>query len=202
MTQSESHIEALDLFRRHGGVLRTSHALELGIHPRTLYALHDAGLVERLARGLYRLSELPPLTHPDLVIAALKIPDGVICLTSALAFHNLTTQIPHVVDLAIEQGSRRPRLTYPPIRIFWFSGDAWLEGVNTYKLDEVPIRITVPAKTVADSFKYRRKLGRDIAIEALERLRRRDDFDVEELLHYARVCRVDNVMRPYLDALL
>jgi len=202
MAPSESHKEALDLFRRHNGVLRTAQALELGIHPRTLYALHDTGTVERLARGLYRLSELPPLTHPDLVMVALKIPDGVICLISALAFHHLTTQIPHRVDVAVQKGSRRPRLTYPPIRVFWFSGAAWREGAAAYELDGVSVSITTPAKSVADSFKYRGKLGRDVAVEALERYCRGEDFDIEELLHYARICRVESIMRPYLDALL
>jgi len=202
MITLESREEAVYLFRKHKGILRTSQALKLGIHPRTLYALRNAGLVDCLARGLYRLAELPPLTEPDLVTVALKIPDGVICLISALAFHGLTTQIPHVVDVAVEQGHRRPRLPYPPVRFFWFSGVAWREGVATYSVDDVSVRITVPAKTVADSFKYRRKLGRDLALEALERYRRRKDFDVGELLHYARICRVENVMRPYLEMLL
>ncbi len=202
MELSQAQADALDLLRQHDGVLRTSQALQLGIHPRTLYALRDAGWVERLARGLYRLADLPPLTQPDLVTVVLKIPSGVICLISALAFHNLTTQIPHVVDVAVEKGSRRPRLTYPPVRVFWFSGAAWREGVATYELDGIPIPITVPAKTVADSFKYRRKLGHDVALEALERYRRRGDFDVGELLCFARICRVENVIRPYLDALL
>ena len=115
--------------------------------------------VERLARGLYRLAECPPLTEPDLITVAKKIPNGVICLISALAFHDLTTQIPHAVDVAIEQGSRRPRLKYSPIRIFWFSGDAWHEDVVSYPIDGVPVPITDPAKSIADSFKYRRKLG-------------------------------------------
>ena len=202
MVASETQEEALRIFREHQGILRTAQALKLGMHPRTLYALRDVGLVERLARGLYRLTELPPLTEPDLVTVALKIPDGVICLISALAFHDLTTQIPHAVDVAVEQGSRRPRLEYPPIRVFWFSGDAWREGFTTYTLDELPIRMTIPAKTVADSFKYRRKLGQDIALEALERYRQHPDFDVGDLLHYARICRVETVIKPYLEMLL
>ncbi|MBN1260076.1 MAG: type IV toxin-antitoxin system AbiEi family antitoxin domain-containing protein [Anaerolineae bacterium] len=202
MITAESQEEALHLFRGHQGMLRTSQALALGIHPRTLYALHDAGLVERLARGLYRLTELPPLTEPDLVTVALRIPDGVICLISALAFHDLTTQIPHAVDVAVEQGKRGPRLDYPPIRVFWFSGNAWREGFTNYTIDEIPIRVTIPAKTIADSFKYRRKLGQDIALEALERYHQHPDFDVGELLHYARICRVETVIKPYLEMLL
>jgi len=200
MTETEQ--AALDFFREHQGLLRTSEALALGIHPRTLYALRDAGRLERLARGLYRLADLPPLTHPDLVIVARKVPAGVICLVSALAFHELTTQIPHAVDVAVEQGSQRPRLEYPPLRVFYFSGAAWEEGGATYVLDDVPVHITNPAKSVADSFKYRRKLGLDIALEALKAYRERDDFDVTTLLHYARVCRVEEVLTPYLEALL
>ena len=202
MLASKTKREALDHFRDHRGILRTREALDLGIHPRTLYALHDAGLLERLARGLYRLAELPPLTDPDLVTVAKKIPDGVICLISALAFHDLTPQIPRAVDVAVEQESQRPRLKYPPVRIFWFSGAAWREGVGSYPIDEIPVRITTPAKSVADSFKYRRKLGRDIALEALERYSQHPDFDVEELLRYARICRVGTVIQPYLEMLI
>ena len=112
--QSPSEI-ALDLFREHGGILRTSEALDLGIHPRTLYALRDAGALQQLSRGLYRLAELPPLSHPDLVIVALKVPQAVICLVSALAFHELTTQVPHAVDVALRPNSSHCRQTQP-----WF----------------------------------------------------------------------------------
>jgi len=201
MSVPETTQAALDIFRQHG-ILGTSEALALGIHPRTLYALRDAGALERLARGLYRLAELPPLTHPDLVTVALKVPAGVICLVSALAFHELTTQIPHAVDVAVQRGSQRPRLEYPPLRVFRFSGAAWTEGVETVVLDDVPVRITHPAKSVADSFKYRRKLVLDLALEALKAYREHGAFDVTTLLHYARVCRVEEVLTPYLEVLL
>ena len=202
MITPETMRHAIMLFQQHQGTLGTAEALALGIHPRTLYALRDAGRLERLARGLYRLAELPPLAHPDLVIVALKIPEGVICLVSALAFHELTTQIPHAVDVAVQQGSQRPWLDYPPLRVFRFSGAAWVEGVEMYALDAVLVRITNPAKSVADSFKYRRKLGLDIALEALKAYRKHAAFDVTTLLHYARVCRVEGVLKPYLEALL
>lgn len=193
---------AITLFRQHGGTLRTAEALRLGIHPRTLYAMRDSGLLERLSRGLYRLAELPPLSNPDLVTVALKIPQAVICLVSALAFHELTTQIPHAVDIALHNRAERPRLDYPPLRIFWFSGPAWSEGVETHLIDDVPVRIYGPQKSVADSFKFRRKIGLDVALEALKLYRQHRDFDVSRLLHYARICRVEKVMRPYLEALL
>ena len=202
MTTRETQQKAIALFRQHGGTLRTAEALRLGIHPRTLYAMRDTGVLERLSRGLYRLAEFPPLSNPDLVTVALNIPQAVICLVSALAFHELTTQVPHAVDLALSRGAERPRLDYPPLRIFWFSGPAWSEGVETHQVDDVPVRIYSLEKSVADAFKYRRKIGLDVALEALKQYRQHRDFDVSRLLHYARICRVENVIKPYLEALL
>lgn len=193
--------QAVTLFRQHGGTLRTSQALALGIHPRTLYRMRNMGRLLQLGRGLYRLADMPPLSNPDLVTVALQVPQAVICLVSALAFHELTTQIPHVVDIAIYNRAERPRLTYPPLRIFWFSGRAWSEGIETHTVDGVPVRIYSPAKSVADVFKYRRKIGLDIALEAL-RLYSSRRGDVDSLLYYARICRVEGVMRPYLEAVL
>src|SRR5712692_1637495 len=160
--------KAKTLFRCHCGLLRTSEALRLGIHPRTLYAMRDAGVLEQIRRGLYRLTELPPLGAPDLVAVARKIPAGVICLISALAFHELTTQIPHAVYIALARGTEPPRLDYPPVRIFWFTGDAFTEGVGIHKLDHVSVPVYIPEKTLADCFKYRNKLGLDVVIEALK----------------------------------
>ncbi len=202
MTTKSQQEEALAIFREHGGILRTKDVLALGIHPRTLYALRDLGKIERLSRGLYRLVALPPLSHHDLVIVVQRYPEAVICLISALDFHDLTTQIPHVVDVAIEQGATRPSLNYPPLRVFHFSGEAWSEGVEVHEMDGTSVRVYGPAKSVADIFKYRHKLGLDIAIEALERYRKHSSFDVSRLMRYARICRVENVMRPYLEALL
>jgi len=193
---------ALNLFRQHGGILRTAEALRLGIHPRTLYAMHDSGMLEQLSRGLYRLADLPPLSNPDLITVALKIPKAVICLVSALAFYELTTQIPQALDVALRNRAERPRLDYPPLRVFWFSGPAWSEGVETHQIDDITVRMYCPEKSIADSFKYRRKIGLDIALEALRLYRQRDTVDVSKLLNYARICRVERVMRPYLEALL
>ena len=168
---------------------------------RALYALRDAGVLEQLSRGLYRLAEMPPLVHPGLVIIALKAPQAVICLLSALAFHELTTQIPHAVHIALEGRAEAPRLDYPPLRVFRFSGSAWSKGIETHTLDDVSVRMYNPAKSIAD-VKYRNKIGLDVALEALKQYRRHPAFDVGELLRYARVCRVENVIMPYLEALL
>lgn len=193
---------ALAIFQDQGGTLTTTEVLELGIHPRTLYALRDGGTLEQLSRGLYRLADLPPLSHPDLVVVARRIPQAVVCLVSALAFHGLTTQIPHTVDVALPNRARRPRLDHPPLRVFWFSGLAWSEGVEVHGLDGTGVRIYSPEKSLADAFKYRRKLGLDIALEALRTYVGRGDLRAEALLRYARICRVEEVMRPYLESLL
>lgn len=193
---------AVQVFRRHGGAMRTGEAIRLGIHPRTLYAMRDAGVLECLSRGLYRISDLPPLGNPDLVAVALKVPTGVICLISALAYHELTTQIPHDVYLALPRGAEPPRLDHPPVRIFWFTGKAFSEGIDTQKVDGVPVRIYGVEKTLADCFKYRNKIGLETAVEALKRHISSKRVDVDKLIAYARICRVEKVMRPYLEALL
>ncbi len=193
---------ATAVFRERGGTLRTMEAIRLGIHPRTLYAMRDAGVLEQLGRGLYRLSDLPPLGSPDLVAAALRVPEGVLCLVSALAFHEMTTEIPHEVHVALRRGAEPPRLEHPPVRVFWFTGDAFTEGVETYEVDGVDVRVYGAAKTVADCFKYRNKLGLDMALEALKSYLRDLHGHPDELVRYAKVCRVAKVMRPYIEALL
>jgi len=193
---------ARDLFRRHGGVLRTREALRLGIHPRTLYEMREKGALEQLSRGLFRLSSLPKLGNPDLVSVSLKIPQGVICLVSALAFHDLTTQVPHQVYVALPRGAEPPRISFPPIRVFWFAGPAFTEGVEVHKLDNVPVRVYGREKTLADCFKYRNKIGLDPAVEALNLYLERRNTKTNELLRYAAVCRVQKIIRPYLEALL
>ncbi len=189
-------------FSQSGGLLRTGAALRAGIHPRTLYDMRDEGVVEELSRGLYRLADLPALSNPDLVTVALKIPAGVVCLISALAYHEITTQIPHEVHLALRRGTEPPRLKHPPLRVFWFTGRSFTEGIETRKVDGIRLRVYSPEKTLADCFKYRNKLGLDTVLEALRLYRSRKRPNVDELMKFARVCRVEKVMRPYLEALL
>ncbi len=191
---------ATTVFRRHGGILRTGKAIDLGIHPRTLYRMRDSGILDRLSRGVYRLNDLPPLSDPDLVTVATKIPDGVICLISALAFHQLTTQIPGEVSIALRANSRSPRLSYPPIKIYWYSKSAYSAGIETHKIDDVDVRIYSPEKTIADCFKYRNRIGMDTVLEALSLYRERRKPDLKGLMQYARICRVEKVIRPYLEA--
>jgi predicted transcriptional regulator of viral defense system len=192
---------AKKLFKRHGGLMRTRKALQLGVHPRTLYRMRDEGMLEQLERGLYRLTDLPPLGDPDLVAVALKVPGGVICLVSALAYHELTTQVPHEVHLALPRGTERPRLKQPPVRVFWFAGPAFAQGIETHKVDSFSVRIYSPEKTLADCFKYRNKIGLDVAVEALRLYRSRRRPRIDELMRYACICRVEKIIRPYLEAM-
>lgn len=173
----------------------------MGIHPRTLYGMRDAGELEQIGRGYYRLADLPNLGNPDIVAIALAVPKGVICLISALSYYSIGTQIPRAVDIAIEKDTKRPRIDYPPIRTFWFSGSAFTEGVQVHDIDGVSVRIYSPAKTVVDCFKCRSKVGLNVALEALQEVRRNRLATVDELFQVARICRVANVMRPYLEAL-
>lgn len=193
---------AKKVFRDRGGVLKTGEALRAGIHPRTLYEMERRGILEKLVRGLFRLTDMPPLGNPDLVSVALKVPNGVICLISALAYHEITTQIPHEIYLSLRRGAEPPRMEYPPIRIFWFTGEAFTEGIGRYEMDGVQVRVYSPEKTIADCFKYRNKIGLDTAIEALKLYQERKRFKVDDLMRFARVCRVEKVMRPYLEALV
>jgi predicted transcriptional regulator of viral defense system len=193
---------AVKLFRRRGGVLRMADALRAGIHRRTLYQLRDAGAIEQLSRGLYRLADAPPLGHPDLVTVALRVPKGVVCLISALAFHDLTTQIPHEVSVAVPRDSEPPRIDYPPVRVFRFSPAPFAAGVETHHLDGIPVRVYRREKTLADCFKYRNTIGLDTALEAVRLYRQQGRVNATRLLEYAKVCRVSRVMSPYLEALL
>ncbi len=193
---------ARSIFRQHGGVLRTKDALRLGIHPETLYRMRDSGSLASLGRGLYRLSDLPPLGNPDLVTVGMKVPSGVICLISALAFHELTTEIPHEVYLALPRGTEPPRLDHPPLRVFWFSKRVFEFGVEAHQLDGTQVRIYSPEKTIADCFKYRNKIGLDTAREALKLYLERRKRNLDAMLEAAEVCRVSKVMRPYLEALV
>ena len=202
MRSQQNDLESADtLFRKHGGMLRASEAIALGIHPRTLYRMRDENRLVTVSRGLYRLADLPELSDPDLISVARRIPQAVVCLVSALAFHEITTEIPHEVSIALPRTVKRPRLDHPPLRVFWFSGESLTEGIEEHKIDGVIVSIYGPEKTVADCFKFRNKIGPDVAIEALKLCRERKGSTPRKLLHYARVCRVERVMRPYLEAL-
>lgn len=194
--------KAKEEFRRHGGNLRMAEALRAGIHRRTLYGMRDSGQVEALARGLYRLADAPPLSNPDLVTIAAKVPHGVVYLVSALAFHEMTTQIPHAVWIAVPRNSEPPRLDYPPIRVVRLSPAPYEAGIETHQIDGVKVKVYSREKTLADCFKHRGEVGLDTVLEAVRMYKALGQVDVDAILRYAAVCRVARVARPYLESLL
>lgn len=189
----------LKLARRRQGV-RTSELAEHGIHRQALSRLVDAGKLERVGRGLYRLPASPLTENHGLALASSAVPRGVICLLSALQFHGIGTQLPSQVWIAIDRRDRQPALGYPPLRVVLFPGAALTEGVRTHRVEGQTVRIYGVAKTLAD-FKYRNKIGLDVALEALREAWRSRRFAMDELDRYAAICRVRRVMKPYLEAL-
>ena len=190
----------VEIFRKHGGQLRMSEAIEYGITRYMLYSLRDKGIIEQVSRGIYRLVELPPISNPDLVTVSLRFPNAVICLISALSYHNITTQIPHAVSVAVPRDSRIPSLDYPPIQAYRFSDKAYNSGIENHLVDGVSVKVYNPEKTLADCFKFRNKIGMEVVLEALKLYRIRKEFNPGELFKYTEICRVEKVMRPYLEA--
>lgn len=193
--------EVLEL-ARHMGVLRIRDLTSRGIHPEYLRRLCQKGLLVRMGRGLYVAADTSVSEHHTLVEASKWVPHGVACLLTALQFHGIGTQAPFEVWMALDRRSAHPRIKHPPLRIMRFSGKAFTEGIEEHVIEGVPVRVYDPAKTVADCFKYRNKIGLDVALEALRDCRRQRRCTNDDLWQYAKVCRVANVMKPYLEAML
>lgn len=196
MSQSE---DVLKLIRRLG-VLRTKDLDEQGIPRTCLTRLYRAGILDRPSRGVYVLKDADMTEHQDLAAACRRVPHGVVCLLSALQFHELTTQIPHEVWLAIDRKARLPKVDYPPLRIVRFSGRGLTAQVESHKADGVTLRVTSPARTVVDCFAYRNKIGLDVGLEALRDCLRKRRATRDELFRAAEIRRMKNVIRPYLEA--
>ncbi|HUT86875.1 MAG TPA: type IV toxin-antitoxin system AbiEi family antitoxin domain-containing protein [Candidatus Heimdallarchaeota archaeon] len=182
------------------GVLRPRDLDTFNIPRNTLSKMYRRGLLERIDRGLYRLPGSDLSEHHTLVEVAKRVPQGVVCLLSALRFHELSTQAPFEVWIAIGEKAWRPKAGNLPLRVVRFSGKALTEGVEEHRIEGVHVGITNPAKTVADCFKYRNKIGLDVALEALRDCRWQRKCTVDDLWHYAKICRVAKVMKPYLEA--
>ena len=186
---------------RRQAVLRTRDLARLGVPRTALEAPLADGRISRLSHGVYAVTGHDVSEHHRLAQAAVRVPQGVVCLLSALVFHELTTQTPHEVWLAIDRKARLPTEGYPPLHVVRFGGEALNAGTALHAIDGVPVRITTPAKTVADCFKYRNKIGINIAVEALRDGWNRRRFTMDELSAMARVCRMEKILRPYLESL-
>lgn len=194
--------EAIAIFKQHRGVMRYQQAIEAGIYDRILYSLRDSGIVTLLERGLYQLQDDVELENPEWIIVAKKIPNARICLLSALAYHELTDEIPHHVHIAVPKGFSTPEIKNIPIKIYRFSPKTFESGVQLHSQNGIEFKVFSPAKTVADCFKFRNQLGLNIAIEALKRVIKDKKASLNEIVTFAKLCRVENVMQPYLEAIV
>ena len=195
-TQAERAIKLLE----QTSLIRAGALNRQGVTAATLTRLVRSGVLLRVARGVYALPGSDISEHVTLAEASQRVPKGIVCLLSALRFHELTTQLPHEVWLAIPVKARAPSADSPPLRVVRFSGAALTEGIEEHEVDGVTVRITSPSRTVVDCFRFRNKIGLDIAVESLRDLRRTRDGSLEELWRLAGVLRASNVIRPYVEA--
>lgn len=199
----KSKIErAVAIFKKAGGILTMSEAIAYGIHRRELYKLRDKGVLEVISRGLYRLSTMPEPSLPDFIPVAKKIPNGVICLISALAFHEITTQIPHFVYVALPSSAHKPTISYPPMRYFWFTEKLLKTGVEKHIINGCIIKIFDIEKTLIDSVKFRNKIGLDIVLEALKMYWGSKKANLNKLFQYAKLFRVEKFLKPIMETII
>jgi predicted transcriptional regulator of viral defense system len=191
--------QILELARKKG-IIRAEDVEAIGISRNYLYRMHKEGLLEKSAVGLYTLPEAPVTENSSLAEVAKRLPHAVVCLISALSYHEITTQIPHEIWLTIPRGSWRPDVEYPPLNLTYVSGPAYSFGIQEHVINGVAVKIYSPAKTVADCFKFRNKIGLDVAIEALREAWRSRKVTMDELVVAAGIDRVSKIMRPYLEA--
>jgi predicted transcriptional regulator of viral defense system len=190
------------IFAAHEGVMRTGEALEAGIHRRTLYWMRDHGKLETLSRGVFILASAPLPESPDVAAVMRRIPKAVLCLVSALEYHGIGTQIPNAVQVALPRNIRPPKIAHPRVQVFNMSDAAFRAGIEEHSMAGAQVRVYGAAKTVADCFKYRNRIGFDIAMEALQEVVRKRTATPSEIMEFARIDKVESVIAPYLTALL
>lgn len=200
MDSSKNH-EVLEVIKK-AGILRPRDLDAYGIRRQHLMRLYKQGLIQKTGRGLYTLKDANISEHHSLAEACKKIPNGIICLLSALHFHDIATELPSEVWISIDNKSRQPKADRPTLRVVRFSGKSLNAGVEEHTIEGVKVRIYNPAKTVADCFKFRNKIGLDVALEALRDCWAKKLCTMDELWKYAQICRVSNVIRPYLESLV
>ena len=204
MTQSLQTTQrdlAVSLIERHG-IMRLSDLKDHGVNPATLARLVGEGILHRPSRGLYELAGADVALAHSLAEVAKRVPKGVICLMSALQFHEITLQVPRSVWIAIGSKDRTPAVDYPPIRVVRFGKKALTLGVETHTIDSVPVRIFDPAKSIVDCFRFRNTVGLDVALEALRMGWRARKANADDMARYAQALRIWSVMRPYLESVV
>lgn len=200
--QKPTYTQSLVKLAKKKGMIRPKDLDAIDLPRVYLSRLTSTGHLEKVGRSLYRLPNQQLSEHENLAVVAAKVPQAVFCLLTALQFHELTTQLPRQLWIAMPKGSHTPKMDYPPLKMIQASGESYSEGIEIHKCDQVPIKIYGVAKTLADCFKHRNKIGIDIVLEALKDAREQNKLNTDELWHYAKICRVTNVMRPYLEAIV
>ncbi len=190
------------IFSTRKGFAGTRDILAAGIHRRDIKRTRDEGRIIRVKRGLYRLAEIPLVSNQGFIDLARAVPGGVICLLSALSYYELTTFNPSIISMAICRGSRKPKVEYPPVEFYHFSKIQFEAGINEIKIKGNRIRIYSPEKTICDCFRYRNKLGLDMAKEGLSEYLKRKTRNLEKLLDYAEICRVKPLLQIWLNAMI
>ena len=191
-----------ELFLANGGYLRMSQAIEAGVSRYAFYTLRDKGKLIQESRGLFRLSEQPDHPNPDLCITSLRYPKAVICLVSALSYHDATTQIPKEVHIALPRGSRTPVMQYPPLHTYFFSKAPYEAGIEAHQIEGVRVKIYDLEKTIIDCFKFRNQIGMDVFLEAIKLYKIKVKVQPARLAEYAKICGVAKAVFPYLEAIL
>ena len=201
--EKKSKLElAIAAFREAGGILTMSEAMKVGIHRRELYTLRDKGDLEVISRGLYRLVNMPDPSLPGFIPVAKKIPHGVICLVSALAFHEITAQIPHFVYVALPSQAHKPAISHPPMRYFWYSQKLLSTGVQEHSIDSCTVMIFDVEKTLVDCVKFRNKIGMDVVLEALKMYWQSKKTNLDKLFEYAKLFRVEKILKPIMEIIV
>ncbi|MEW6088729.1 MAG: transcriptional regulator [bacterium] len=192
----------IDFFKKRGGLAGYAEITKAGFNRALIKVSLKSGSIDKVDRGLYRLSEGSTLSNPDFAAVSIRVPKGVICLLSALSFHEATNEIPHQVDIAIPRGAHPNKIEYPPVKFYRFGHGTWKAGIEEHEIENHSIKIYCLAKTVADCFKFRNKIGMNVARDALKIAVKEKGIKPKEIMQYAKVCRVDNVIKPIVEAML
>ncbi len=199
---SSRETELLSFLKKKGGLASYAEIIEAGFNKVLLKTSLTSKRIHKIDRGLYRLSEGASFSYPDLVATSMRIPNGVVCLVSALSFHEATKEIPQYVDIAIPRGSHANKIKYPPVKFYRFDPKKWKDGIEEHKIEGHPIKVYSLARTVADCFKFRNKVGVDVAREALKVAVTEKKIKPKEIMQYAKICRVDRIIKSILEVML
>jgi len=194
--------EFIEFLKKRGGIVSYKEIIKAGFNKAFLKDNLNSGRIQKVDRALYRLSDGITLSNPDLVAVSIKVSKGVICLLSALAFHEATSEIPHYVNIAIPRGAWANKINYPPVKFYHFAPKVWKAGIEKFEIEGYEIKVYSLAKTIGDCFKFRNKIGMNIAREALKIAITEKGVQPKEIMQYAEICRVANIIKPILEAML